>query len=46
MRDGPIGTVKYIWVNISYMLDWVFSQNCRNSFPLHTAGQLAKSAKS
>ena len=35
MCDGPIDTVKYIWVNISYMLDWIFLQNCRNSFPLH-----------
>ena len=46
MCDGPIETVKYIWVNILYMLDWIFSQNCRNSLPLHTAGQLARSTKS
>ena len=38
MCDGPIETVKYNWVNISYMLDWIFSQNYRNSLPLHTAG--------
>ena len=45
--DGLIETVKYIWVNILYMLDWIFSQNCRNSLPLHTAAcQLAaKSTK-
>ena len=46
MCDGPIETVKYIWVNILYMLDWISSQNSGNSFPLHTAGQLAMSAKS
>ena len=46
MCDGPIETVKYIWVNILYMLDWIFSQNCRNSLPLHTADQLARSTKS
>ena len=31
---------------ILYMLDWIFSQNCRNSLPLHTAVQLARSTKS
>ena len=36
MCDVPIETVKYIWVNILYMLDWIFSQNCKNSLPLHT----------
>ena len=46
MCDGPIETVKYIWVNILYMLHWISSQNSGNSFPLHTAGQLAMSAKS
>ena len=37
MCDGPIETVKYIWVNILCTLDWIFSQNCRNSLLLHTA---------
>ena len=46
MCDGPIETVKYILVNILYMLDWIFSQNCSDSLPLHTAGQLARSTKS
>ena len=30
MSDGPIETVKYIWVNIGCILDCIFSQNCRN----------------
>ena len=46
MCDGPIETARYIWVNILYMLDWIFSQNYRNSLPLQTAGQLARSTKS
>ena len=46
MCGGPIETVKYILVNILYMLDWIFSQNCRDSLPLHTAVQLARSTKS
>ena len=37
MCDCLIETVKYIWVNIWCMLDWILSQNCRNTFPLHTA---------
>ena len=44
--DGPIETVKYIGVNILYMLDQIFTQNCRNSPSLHTAGQLARKAES
>ena len=36
MCDGPIETVKYIWVNIWCMLDWIFSQYCKNPLPLHT----------
>ena len=36
MCDCPIETVKYIWVNIWCMLDWISSQNCRNALPLHT----------
>ena len=23
MYDGPIETIEYIWVNISYILDWI-----------------------
>ena len=45
MSDGPIETVKYIWINIWCMLDWILSQNCRNTRPLHTADQLVGSAK-
>ena len=45
MCDGPIETVKYIWINIWCMLDWILSQNCRNTRPLHTADQLVGSAK-
>ena len=28
------------------MLDWMLSQNCRNTLSLHTVDQLASSAKS
>ena len=34
MCDCPIETVKYIWVNIWCMLDWILSQNCRNTTSL------------
>ena len=34
MCDGPIKTVKYIWVNILCMLHWILSQNCRNTLSL------------
>ena len=37
MCDCPIETDKYIWVNIWYILDWILSQNCGNTLPLHTA---------
>ena len=46
MCDGLIETVKYIWVNILYMLDWILSRNCRNSLHFRKAGQLTRSAKS
>ena len=36
MSDGPIETVKCIWLNIWCMLDWVLSPNCRRTIPLHT----------
>ena len=45
MTDGLTETVKYIWVNIWCMLDWIFSQNCRNSLPLHTSDQLSEECK-
>ena len=45
MSDGPIETIECIWVNIWYMLDWIWSQNCRNTLLLHKAGQLVRSAK-
>ena len=31
MRYGPIKTVKYIWVNISCMLDWI----CHKTTEIH-----------
>ena len=31
-------------VNIWWMFDWILSQNCRNTLPLHTVDQLASSA--
>ena len=43
MCDGPIEVFKYVWVNTLYILDWIFSQNCRNPFPLHAPGQLVRS---
>ena len=47
MLDCLIETVKYIWVNISCMLDWILSQNCRNTLPLHSSWTTSycKSAK-
>ena len=45
MYDYPIETVECIWVNIWCMLDWIWSQNCRNTLLLHTVDQLLKSAK-
>ena len=36
MFDGPIETVKYIWVNIWFMLDLILSQNYRNTLSLPT----------
>ena len=35
MYDYPIETVEYIWMNIWCMLDWILSQNCRNTLPFH-----------
>ena len=32
-------------VNIWWILDWILSQNCRNTLPLHTVDQLVSSAK-
>ena len=46
MYDGPMETVEYIWVNIWCILDWISSQNCRNTLPLHKIDQLVmKSTK-
>ena len=45
MCDDPIETVECIWVNIWCMLDWIGSQNCRNTLLLHTAGQLVRRTK-
>ena len=40
MCDSPIETVKYIWLNFWCMLDWILSQNCGNTLPLHAVDQL------
>ena len=40
MSDGPIEIFECIWVNICCILDWIWSQNCRNTLLLHVAGQL------
>ena len=45
MCGSPIENVTYIWVNIWFMLDWISSQNCKNTLPLHTVDQRARSAK-
>ena len=45
LTDGLIETVKYLWVNIWCTLDWIFSQNCRNSLPLHIFDQLGEEYK-
>ena len=45
MCDGPIETVEYIWMNIWCMVEWVLSQNCRNTLILHTIDQLSKECK-
>ena len=33
MCNSLIETIKYFWVNIWCIFDWIFSQNCRNKFP-------------
>ena len=45
MFNGPIKTVERICVNMWCMLDWIWSQNCRNTPLLHTAGQLVRAQK-
>ena len=45
MCDGPIENFECIWVNIWCMVDWIWSQNCRNTLLLDTAGQLVWSTK-
>ena len=45
MYHGPIEFVEYSWVNIWCMLDWILSQNYRNTLPLHAVDQLARSIK-
>ena len=42
MCDSPIETVECIWVNIWCMLNWIWSQNSRNTLLLHTAFNLTK----
>ena len=45
MCDGLIETVECILVNIWYMHDGVWSQNCRNTLLLYTTVPLVRSAK-
>ena len=45
MCDGPIETVKYIWVNTWCILDWILPQDCRNTLPLHRTDQLREECK-
>ena len=45
MCDGPTEIFECIWVNIWCMLDWIWSQNCRDTLLLHTAGQLVGAQK-
>ena len=42
MCDAPIDIVECIWVNLWCMVDWIWSQNSKNSYFLHTAGQLVR----
>ena len=42
MYDGPMETAEYIWVNIWCMLDWILSQNCKNTLCFHTVDQLVR----
>ena len=41
--DSPMETVEYVWRNIWCMLNWILSQNCRNTLTLHTVDQLVRS---
>ena len=43
--NGPMETIEYIWFNICSMLNWISSQNCINTLPLHKVDQLLMSAK-
>ena len=45
MYESPMETVEYIWANIWCMLDWISSQKCKNTLPLHTVDQLVRIAK-
>ena len=38
MYDGPL-TVECFWVNIWCMLDWIWSQKCRDTRLLQAVGQ-------
>ena len=38
-------TIEYIWLNICSMLNWISSQNCINTLPLHKVDQLVMSTK-
>ena len=35
MSDGAMKTVEYVRVDTWFMLDWIMSQDCRNSFLWH-----------
>ena len=47
LRKGGGGLVKTLWLsmNIWCMLDWILSQNCRNTLPLLIVDQLLRRAK-
>ena len=45
MYGSPIETVENIWSNIWCILDWIWSQSCRNTVLLHTVDQLVRNAK-
>ena len=45
MFEGSIETFECVQVSIWCMLDWIWSQNCRNILLLHTVDQLVRNAK-
>ena len=48
MCHGPMETIKYMWVNIWCMLDWIIGfchKTAKNTLPLHTVAKLVRSAQ-